>query len=301
MPARTRAHAPSGRAAAAAVALLLAAGAPDARCLHFDGLPLVTANRVDIALDAPPRPVDVGGDFTLELWVRIPPGSNPAGDPCTAANDRWIYGNILIDRDVFGPGDVGDYGVSLMAGRVAFGVSRGSSGATACGARDLRDGQWHHLALTRDVASGALRIWVDGSPDVAPAVGPVSGPTGDIAYRDGRPTSWPASDPLLVLGTEKHFGDPPWAGTLDDLRISNRVRYTSAFVPPTAPHALDADTVALYRFDEGSGSAVGDLAAVPGGPSPGLIRSGGMPASPSWSTDCRFGGLPFADGFEAGS
>lgn len=270
-----------------------------ARCLQFDGTANVSANRVDIALDAPARPVDVGGNFTIELWLRMPPDSNAANAACTAANDRWIVGNILIDRDVFGAGDVGDYGVSLMQGRIAFGVSRGSSGATACGARDLRDGLWHHVALTRDTASGALGIFVDGQPDVAPSVGPVTGPAGDIAYRDGRTTAWPASDPFLVFGTEKHFGDPPWTGTLDELRVSSRVRYTAAFALPTTPHVLDADTVALYRFDDGIGMTVTDSAAAPGGPSPGVIRNAGLPASPRWVADCRFGGLPFVDGFEA--
>ena len=30
-------------------------------------------------------------------------------------NDGWILGNILFDRDVYGDGDHGDFGVSLSA------------------------------------------------------------------------------------------------------------------------------------------------------------------------------------------
>ena len=64
-------------------------------------------------------------------------------------NDGWISGNILFDRDIYGAGAHGDFGVSLTGGRVAFGVSAGSAGNTICGATDVADGAWHHVAVTR--------------------------------------------------------------------------------------------------------------------------------------------------------
>jgi hypothetical protein len=262
--------------------------------LRFLGTPSTSADRVEIRLDAPARPVDVGGDFTLEFFVRMAPGSNPVAAACTAANDRWILGNILLDRDVFGPGDAGDWGVSVMQGRIAFGVSAGGAGATACGSTDLRDGRWRHVALTRSAASGQLRVFIDGQPD-----GQANGAPGDVAYRDGRSTAWPASDPFLVLGNEKHFGPEAFAGWLDELRISRAVRYAAPFVPPAAPFVPDADTMALYSFDEGSGKGLGDRSGAPGGPSDGVLRVGGEPAGPQWSTDTPFAPALFADGFES--
>jgi hypothetical protein len=273
---------------------LALADAAEAGSLRFVGTPSTTADRVEIRLDAPARPVDVGGDFTLEFFVRTAQGSNPVAEACTTANDRWIFGNILIDRDVFGPGDGGDWGVSLMRGRIAFGVSVGSAGATACGATDLRDGQWHHVALTRSASSGQLRVFIDGQPD-----GQAVGAPGDASYRDGRSTQWPQSDPFLVLGNEKHFGPEAFAGGLDELRISRTIRYAGPFVPPSAPFTPDADTMALYGFDEGAGTTLGDRSGAVGGPSDGVLRVGGSPAGPQWSTDTPFGGSLFADGFEA--
>ncbi len=119
------------------IALLLFAAplAALAQSLRFNGNPSTSADRVEIPLDAPARPVDVGADFTIELWLRAPPGSNPVDIACSANNDAWIAGNIAIDRDVFGAGDFGDYGVSLLRGRIAFGVSVGASGATAFSVR----------------------------------------------------------------------------------------------------------------------------------------------------------------------
>jgi hypothetical protein len=266
-------------------------GAQPGHALRFRGNGSGTIDRVVVPLDAPARPVDVGaGGFTLELWLKALPGENGA-TACGSGNDAWINGNIVLDRDIFGDGDHGDYGVALMDGRVAFGVSAGSGGATACGGSVVADGQWHHLALTRDGPSGQLRIWLDGSLD-----GGAAGPGGDVSYRDNRAGAiW---DPYLAIGAEKHDAGPAYpsfSGWIDELRVSTGVRYASPFARPIVPPAVDAATLALYRLDEGVGDFVGDAA----GPSHGQRRFGGNPAGPQWTTDTPFAsGLLFANGFE---
>jgi hypothetical protein len=231
------------------------------------------------------RPVNVGGTFTVEFWMKAAV-SNNAGT-VTSGNDGWITGNILLDRDVYGNGDYGDWGISLGNGRLAFGVNNGTTGQTIVGTNLVANQQWRHVAVTRNGTNGQLRIFVDGVLDAQGA-----GPTGDLSYRDGRATSWPNSDPFLVLGAEKHDAGPEYPsynGWLDELRISTGLRYTANFSPPTAPFAPDAQTAALYHFDEGAGEVIGD--ATPGGPSPGQRRfgGGGLPG-PEWSTDTPFAG-----------
>ena len=54
----------------------------------------------------------------------------------------------------------------------------------------------------------------------------------------------------------------------------------------------EADTVALYLFDEGSGTVLNDTSGYPGGPSQGQIRFGGNPPGPVWSTETPFGATP---------
>ena len=259
---------------------------PGGSSLRFFGTGSGDIDRVKIPLDAPSRPVDVGGFFTIEWWMKTAAGN--ASGSCTAGGDGWINGNILIDRDVFGGGDAGDYGVSLFGtgGRLAFGVAVGGTGNTICGATNVADGAWHHVAVTRDADTGTLRLFVDGQLDASG-----SGPLGDVAYRDGRATSYPGSDPYLVLGAEKHDAGaayPSYHGWLDELRVSNALRYSGAFTVPAQPFSPDAQTQALYHFDEGNGTTIVDQSGALGGPSDGQRRVGGASQGPQWSTDTPF-------------
>ncbi|ABU59996.1 LamG-like jellyroll fold domain-containing protein [Roseiflexus castenholzii] len=251
--------------------------------LRFYGNGSGDIDRVKVRID-PQVPADVGGDFTIEFWLK----TTATGGSCSpgASGDGWIAGRTIIDRDVYGNGDYGDYGISLAAGRICFGVERGATGTTIYGSTNVANGQWRHIAVTRNTSSGQMRIFVDGQLDVQG-----TGPAGDISYRDGRATAYPNSDPFLVFGAEKHDAGseyPSYAGLLDDIRISNGVRYTGAFTRPTAPHAVDGQTVALYRFDEGSGTTISDAT----GGSPGVRQLGGSPAGPVYVTDTPFGSTP---------
>jgi hypothetical protein len=258
--------------------------------LRFYGHGVNDIDRVKIRLDAPARPVDVGADFTFEFWMKANLSDNPGVASCNQ-NDGWITANIMFDRDIWGAGDYGDYGIALSSGRIAFGVNNGSAGTTLCGATNVADGVWHHIALTRNSANGQLRIFVDGTLD-----GQVTSVLGNLSYRDGRATSYPNSDPFLVIGAEKHDAGsqyPSYNGLIDEVRVSNILRYTSNFTRPSAPFTTDANTVALYRFNEGPvGACTGtilDSSGASGGPSDGVCNYGGSaPAGPVYSTDSPF-------------
>jgi hypothetical protein len=253
--------------------------------LRFYGNGANDIDRVKIKLDAPARPVDVGGSFTLEFWMKALDGENVGVAACDT-NDGWITGNIIFDRDVYGAGDYGDYGIALSDGRVAFGVSKGSAGNTICGATNIADGQWHHVAVTRHKQTGALQIFVDGVLD---AQG--TSATGNVSYRNGRATGYPNSDPFLVIGAEKHDAGsayPSFRGWLDEVRISRGIRYVNNFPPPSQPFVTDTRTLGLYHFDEGAGKKVNDSANAVGGPSNGKRKFGGSPAGPEWSSDTPF-------------
>lgn len=282
-------------AAALVVALMAAelhagalrqAGAGTSLRFYGNGVAAPGLDRVRIPIDGPERPADIGAtDFTIEFWLRAAPGAN--GSPaCQPGNDTWVNGNIIVDRDIFNAGDYGDYGISLYGGQIAFGVNNGSSGSTLCGATNVANNQWRHIAVVRVRDTGLMQIYVDGALD-----GSVTGPTGDVSYRNGRPTNRP-NDPYIVIGAEKHdYGAayPSFRGWVDELRLSTVRRYNGSFTRPTGPFTPDANTAALYHFDEGSGDVVGDSS---GGGSHGTRYFGGSPAGPVWSAETPFTGPP---------
>ncbi|NTV31579.1 prepilin-type N-terminal cleavage/methylation domain-containing protein [candidate division WWE3 bacterium] len=250
--------------------------------LRFYGNGENDIDRVKIRIDGPSSPADIGStDTTIEFWMKAVLTDNGMAS-CSQDNDSWIYGNVILDRDTYGQGDVGDYGISLMNGRIAYGVAKGTSGVTLCGSRMIADNSWHHVAVTRRYTNGLLQLYVDGQMDAE-----ATGPTGDIRYTNGRNSSYPNSDPFLVIGAEKHDAGasyPSYAGFLDDIRLSKTRRYTGSFTRPNTALANDGNTIALYRFNEGNGSAIIDEK----GTSPGTLQFGGNPAGPLWSTDQPF-------------
>ncbi|MGA9190221.1 MAG: carboxypeptidase regulatory-like domain-containing protein, partial [Anaerolineales bacterium] len=255
---------------------------PGGYSLRFEGNGYGNLDRVNIKLDGPPRPIDVGGDFTLEWWMKASAGEN-GSTACTSGDGSWLSGNTIFDRDISGSGDYGEYGISLMNGRLAFGVNNGTTGFTLCGSSNLANGAWHHVVAQRKTGDGLMQIFVDGTLDAE-----ATGPTGDLSYRDNR-TPAASRDPYLVLGAEKFDTDnslyPSFLGWITEIRISNDLRYSGPYPTPSARFATDGSTVGLYHFGEGYGDPIHDTSGASGGPSDGLREYGGVVNGPEWTYD----------------
>jgi hypothetical protein len=280
------------------LSILLAAAGGNASSLRFRGHggspgdDFVFPDRVKID-SAPPSTANVGaGDFTIEFFLKAAAVDNPNGSFSCGFGIDWVNGNILIDRDRFG--QARKWGIALLDSGIAFGASSDFVDYTLCGSTDVLDGVWHHVAVQRRESDGRMQIWVDGVLD---AEGPMAGgPSGDMSYPaaavptnscspDGGSgsSSCENSDPFLVFGAEKHgFSGINYNGWLDEIRLSNALRYTTAFPRPVEPFTPDADTAALYHLDEGGGATAADAA----GSADGAIFTGGSsPAGPEWSAD----------------
>ncbi len=286
-------------------------GATDNYALRFygNGVNALDQDRVVIQVDSPHRPADVGAtDFTIEFWMKAGAQSRPGATNvgCNVNENNWINGNIIYDKDRFNFGR--KYGLSLTEnGRLAFGVVNNASEATTiCGTSNLTDNNWHHVVVQRRSSDGQMSIYIDGVLERQQ-----DGPDGDVSYPDGAASSVQSSpycqgpggtwggtcirDPYIVLGAEKHDAGaeyPSYNGLMDELRISNTLRYASNFTPPTAPFTPDANTMALYSFDEGTGTTLTDRSGATGGPSNGTLNVGGSPSGPAWVQDSPFSGGP---------
>lgn len=262
--------------------------------LRFFGNGVGDIDRVKIRIDDPANslpgpPADVGADdFTIEFWMRATAADNTAGPRSCGANIDWIYGNIVMDRDRYAQDR--KFGLSLVDGRLIWGVSGDGTGdRTICGTTDVLDDAWHHVAVQRRRSDGRMWLFVDGEPEAE-----ADGPNGDVSYPDdGVPGDFCGgpclqSDPFLVFGAEKHDAGPEfpsYSGYLEEIRISDVIRYTSAFVVEPVAFVPDVNTVALYHLDEGVGDVIGDSSGASGGPSPGERRFGGSPAGPVWTEE----------------
>ena len=141
------------------------AGAGDA-ALRFYGNATGQIDRVRIPLEdgaSTQYPPNVGaGDFTVEAWLRCAYADNAS----TATDEDARYSNIVYDRDSWGEqrghvwGVTRDGSGNLIA---CFGQAGSGGGwATIFSTSDIGDSEWHHVAVTRTVSTGVVRIWIDG-------------------------------------------------------------------------------------------------------------------------------------------
>lgn len=256
--------------------------------MRFFGTGSGGIDRVTIPLLDPmgsSRPVNVGAtEFTLEFWIKGDKLDNPTA-PCTnglIGKDAWANGAVVIDRDVFGDGDFGEYAAAVFGGQMAFGVGRVSGGQTLCGVSDVLDGSWHHVALTRQRTTGEMKIFVDGGLDAA-AIDPTA--SGDVSYNPAHPNP-DLNDAYLVFGAEKRDTSLAFNGFIDELRVSDMLRYMATFTPQRSAFVADANTMALYHFDEASGTAIVD--ASNSNSSPGELLPAASGAASNRSTDTPF-------------
>lgn len=134
-------------------------------------------------------------DWTIAFWVKT---TDTGGTP------NWYNGKGMVDAEVSGVVD--DFGTALVGNKAAFGV--GNPDTTITSTTAINDGQWHHIAATRNAYTGLMQLYVDGVLQ-ASATGPF-GPKN--------------SPPNLRLGSlQTGVAGGFLAGTLDDVQIFNRV------------------------------------------------------------------------------
>lgn len=216
-------------------------------------------------------PINVGGDFTVEFDIQC----NYADNTATDSDAR--YTNIIVDHDVWGEPEGWVIGVRRVSGtlRVCFG-SAANSWATITGSTSVGDGVRHRVALTRNQSSGLVTIWVDGVNDASGTYD-----TGDWRFTTDPGTGF--NNGYLVLGGEKHAVGVAYTGYLDELRISDTVRYSSGYTVVDGEFEPDADTMGLYHFNEGSGTTLYNRATVAGNYlANGELLVGGSPSAPTF-------------------
>lgn len=152
-------------------------------------------------------PLVVSNDFTISFWLKT---TN------SASSGQWWAGKGLVDGEVQGAAN--DFGVSLVGNKAGLGI--GNPDTTVTTTNPVNDGQWHHVAATRDTVTGQMLIYIDG---VLQAAG--SGPTGTR-------TAPPA---LRIGGIQAGYGGGYFNGAIDDVQLFNRV-FAAGEIPSLMNH-----------------------------------------------------------------
>jgi hypothetical protein len=176
-----------------------------------------TQNFVNVRSDAALYPQ---GSFTFETWFKTTsPGglSRIAGSGYLGTMSSTDGYMITINSDSHNAVFYGKFQNTDL-----FGISNFAQ---------VTDGNWHHFAVTWDSASRSLRVFTDGN-------------LGETKTTAGR----------LVIGTSPFMvgrtpGGFPLGGpiTIDEVRLSDTVRYTANFTPATS-FSVDSNTVAYWNF-----------------------------------------------------
>lgn len=107
-------------------------------------------------------PILVQENMTLALWLKTDvAGSGKAGD-------AWHVGAGLLDAEK--PAAVDDFGLCLLGEQAAFGI--GNPDTTLASTVTVVDAVWHHVAATRDDATGEMVLYIDGTEN-GRATGPI--------------------------------------------------------------------------------------------------------------------------------
>ena len=142
-----------------------------------------------------PRPI--ADDFTISLWFRTEATAN------AGFGQAWYLGSSLVDGN--SAGNANDFGLALVGnGYVTAGT--GNPYRIVTSDPGYHDGAWHHVAMTRERATGLVRLYVDGEP-----VGEVHGNTESLDAAE-----------VLEIGRLQVGGGSSFQGDLDELRFYDR-------------------------------------------------------------------------------
>lgn len=164
---------------------------------------------------------ELNGQFTIEWWFNT---SN-------FAVDTFWQRMVCLGIDTAGTVDENDAAPTITFANATNLAFRGAANIVESSASGLDDGNWHHVAFTRD-GSNLLRMYIDGTQ------------TDSATYST---TITGASTQGLLFGTFKSVdGRGDFDGYLSDFRIvkGNALYTSNSFTPPQEPLTAVTGTVA---------------------------------------------------------
>lgn len=194
--------------------------------LYFDGIHINNTgnfnnDHIDISSNGPMSVIDPNTSYTIEVWAKRGLTSYPGGLERIYSKDNVFQFRITDNKFT---GEIGS-----------------SSVQTAYPADTL----WHHLAFVRDKASSTLKLFIDGQLKATAADN-----SGSVDNNGS----------MECIGARNNGNGiyEIWEGSLKYLRVSNTARYSISFTPASR-YFSDANTLALWPFNDASGNVLKDV------------------------------------------
>jgi len=171
-----------------------------------------------------------GGDWTCEFWLKL--ASAPTAEV-----------TIVDLGQAYEPG----VAINLAAGATAFEIANSYAGFKAlcpASAGKLADGRWHHIAFVRSAAGGKFRHFFDGKVKADVIVSEITTqPTpvviepedrehGTFGFSKDKSFEWRRKHRFNFTVGHDRKANKDMAGMVDELRLSDVVRYSKNFVLP---------------------------------------------------------------------
>lgn len=201
--------------------------------LEFDG----TDTFVNCGDAADIQDVASGGVITVEAWVL----AHSAGD-----------GNLgrVFDKS---NGAANGFSCAFISGggTMTARVNLATTDATV-NINFPIDYLWHHLAMTYDDATKTIKVYLDG---VYQGQGVGAGAYATDVGLD------------LKLGQQANTAIREWDGLQGWFRLSDNIRYTANFTPPSRlnPPAVDGNTLRQFNYRDGAGTTLTDATGTANG------------------------------------
>jgi len=208
--------------------------------------------------------LEITGTITLEAWIFAESfGSGDAFGLQREIVGKWEDTNL----------GTASYILFTYGTKLRFHVSdTGYDAYSIEGSTDLLTNTWYHVAGVYD--GTYLKVYVNGVSDATPV-------------NIGTITIQQTSIPVRV-GAYRYSGG--WIaffdGVIDEVRISDNVRYTVDFTP-TGPFSTDANTMGLWHFDESVGTTAFDSSGLL--PANDGAINGASWNGPIWTMDAKYG------------
>ncbi|MEW2113900.1 LamG-like jellyroll fold domain-containing protein [Streptomyces sp. NPDC005474] len=192
-------------------------------------------------LDVPTPVVDTSASFTVSAWVKL---NSTSGYQTAVSIDGTSLSGFFLQLN----GTTGKFAFTRRASDSSSATETRADGGAAPSA-----GTWYHLVGVDDVATGTLRLYVDGQAQ------------GSAAYTG----AWKATG-HTVIGRGLFGGNPTdfLKGSVDDVQL-----YSGAM---TAAEVVALNQPAHWALDEGSGTTAAD--------SSGNGRTATLGSAAGWTT-----------------